>query len=991
MNFPEKSPSLAPRAVLAALILLCLGAGPGRAQNAQSSGAPAAGSELNAVPKPEPSMYAQPLPEDRGAAQLEQTLKQLGTTASVLYIVPHPDDEDGALLTYLTRGLGARVTLLTFTRGEGGQNAMSAEMYDAMGLIRTEELLKADEYYGVSQLWGTEVDFGFSKTQQESFAKWGHDRVLYDAVLAVRKVRPQIVVSTFVGGVSDGHGQHQVAGEIEQEVFKAAGDPNVFPDQLKDGLQPWQPLAVYSRVPFAPITPRGIFDYATGKWAPARFKNYITGEWIDGPLSADVTIPVGAWDPTLGLTYAQIARQGWGEQKSQNGGASPALDEPDSGQYHLWAVAPAVARQDADAGDASLFRNSRVGIDVTVEGLARLAGDRPPEWLTGGLRQIETGVDAVAGDCRNQSGAGGAHKLVPAYRAALALYARVGQSNGLSAKAKSDLEFELAQKIGEFQTAFKDLLGLDLIAFRTRGESSDRFHGATADETPRAVTPGQAFQVRVHVAGALPVTGHLPPAGQGIYQPARSESPIKVMSGVRLDRIWLESHDGPSWSVTQASQSLTGEPAHPFGAGAAADQVFAVTVPEAAAPTEPYFTRPNTEQPYYDLSNPAFRERSFVPWPLDAWAEFTFDGVPIRLGGVVQTLQRVTGAGGVYEPLVVTPAIGVTVDPAARILPLDGSPLPVSVTVQTEAAAEGTVTLKLPEGWTAQPGEARFTTRGAGATQPLVFSVTPANAGFGAYSIQAVAESGGRSYANGWHNVSYPGLLPYNQYKPAVLKTRKVDVKVAPGLRIGYVMGTGDTVPEAIGQLGIPVHLLSAEDLAAGDLSQWNTIVVGIRAYSTRQDLVAAQPRLNQYVRGGGTLVVQYQSGTFPAPLPLAMKGNPERVVDEEAPVKLLDPSNALLSWPNRITTADFDGWLEERGHSFLDSWDPGYTALTETADPGQDPQRGGLLVAHPGKGTYIYVAYALYRQLPELVPGAYRILANLIGAGHQPGETQSR
>ena len=189
-------------------------------------------SELAEVPLPEPSANALPLPEDRGAADLEQTLKRLKTTASVLMIVPHPDDEDGALLTYLTRGLGVRATLLTFTRGEGGQNAMSAESYDALGLIRTSELLKADEYYGAQQLWGTEADFGFSKTQEESFAKWGHERVLYDAVLAIRMVRPQVLVSTFVGGPTDGHGQHQVAGEIMQEAFKAAGDPKVFPEQL---------------------------------------------------------------------------------------------------------------------------------------------------------------------------------------------------------------------------------------------------------------------------------------------------------------------------------------------------------------------------------------------------------------------------------------------------------------------------------------------------------------------------------------------------------------------------------------------------------------------------------------------------------------------------------------------------------------------------------------------------------------------------------------
>ena len=247
--------------------------------NAQQT-PPAAPSRFE-LPPAEPSEIPLPLPEDRGQADLEQTLKRLSTTASVFYIVAHPDDEDGALLTWLSRGMGARVTLFTLTRGEGGQNAMTGDTYDALGLIRTNELLKANEYIGAKQLWGTEADFGFSKTQAESFAQWGHDRVLYDAVLAVRQTRPQIIVATFVGGVSDGHGQHQVSGEIAQEAFKAAGDPKVFPEQLKDGLQPWQPLAVYSRAPFARITSQGIFDYATGKWAPAHFHNYITGEWTD--------------------------------------------------------------------------------------------------------------------------------------------------------------------------------------------------------------------------------------------------------------------------------------------------------------------------------------------------------------------------------------------------------------------------------------------------------------------------------------------------------------------------------------------------------------------------------------------------------------------------------------------------------------------------------------------------------------------------------------
>jgi hypothetical protein len=466
------------------------------------------------------------------------------------------------------------------------------------------------------------------------------------------------------------------------------------------------------------------------------------------------------------------------------------------------------------------------------------------------------------------------------------------------------------------------------------------------------VTPGEEFSVRVHLAEAL--------------------------SDVRQSRVWLQSNDGAPWKIEDASGAKD--------AGApVSDRIFHVRAAENAAPTEPYFTRPTTEQPYYDISNEAWRERSFAPYPLAAWAEFSFAGVPIRIGQVVQTLARVSGVGGVYEPLVVTPEIGVRVEPEARILPLEGSALPVKLTVHSQRAAEGTVELKLPEGWRSDPAQQEFHLGSAGDTEPLAFSVTPAgDVKTRAYAIEAVAHAGGKSYSMGWQSIGYPGLRPYNQYKAAELRTRKVDVKVAPGLRVGYVMGTGDMVPQAIEALGVTPHLISAQELASGDLKQWNTIVIGIRAYTARPELVAAEPRLEEFVERGGTLVVEYQSSTFPAPLPVTLGRMPERVVDEQAPVKLLDPANPLLEWPNKITEADFSGWFEERGHGFPDSWDAGYTSLTETADPGQDPQRGGLLIAHRGKGTYIYVAYALYRQLPELVPGAYRLLANLLSAGRE-------
>lgn len=915
----------------------------------------------SAIAPSEPTSVALPLPEDRGQNSLEQTVRRLRTTASVMMIVAHPDDEDGALLTYVSRHLGARATLYTLTRGEGGQNVMSGDVYDALGVIRTNELLKADQYYGAKQLWGTEADFGFSKTQEEAFARWGHNRVLYDAVLAVRRERPQVIVATFVGAVSDGHGQHQVSGEIAQEVFKAAGDSKVFPEQLKDGLEPWQPLAVYSMVPFAPINDKGMmFDYATGKWAPAQFRNYITGEVMKGALSTDATMPVGNRDPLLGRSYSQIAREGWGEQKSQNGGANPTLSGPGTSSYHLWAVAPAAqnnAASGAESGD--LFRNRRVNIDTSLPGLVRLAGPNPPSWLVEVLKQIDTGLRDFETARHNKPALESAHTLASIYGQALELRRHLDLDASLSSAAKDSLKFEVDSKVADFQGLLKELLGLNLVAFRT-AESKVQgggFRGSSAEETSESVRPGEEFNVRVHIAAFSPE--------------------------VRLAKTWFEDQTSESWQQGDAL-STAGTPPY-------SDAIFKLKVPDDTPPTQPFFTRPTIEQPYYDISNPAWRNRSLAPWPLSAWAEFSFDGVPIRVGEVVQSLQRITGPGGYYEPLVVTPAIGVSVTPEATILPLDGSPLPVKITVHTQGAAEGTVTLKLPEGWRSEPTEARFRRAAAGDTEPLVFSVTPADHAPGSaaapardseFDVKAIVHSGGQDFESGWRSIGYQGLRPYNMYRDAVLKTRRVNAKLAPGLRIGYVMGPGDMVPDAIEAMGVTPHMISADELSSADLSAWNVILIGIRAYSTRPELAAAQPRLDDFVRRGGTLIVQYQSATFPAPLPLSLGRIPERVVDEQAPVKLLNPTNSLLTFPNRITPADFDGWVEERGHSFMSSWDPAFTPLTETADAGQDPQRGGLLVAQVGEGHFIYVSYALYRQLPELVPGAYRILANLLSAG---------
>src|SRR5258708_8811 len=256
-----------------------------------------------------PIVDARPIPVDRGAAETWQLLKKLHTRASLLMIVAHPDDEDGATLAYEGRGLGARTELMTLDRGEGGANVMSSDLWDALGLVRTEELLQAGRYYGLDgQYFSLMADYGFSKSLKEALDQWGHDRVLAEAVRVVRTVRPLIVCSVFVGGPTDGHGQHATAGLMAQEVFKAAGDPKMFPEQIKEGLLPWTPVKEYARSPFFRTSEKGSYDYATHHWGPVGVQNHITDKWEPGPVAVTVAIPNGAYATFACLTHPHISR-----------------------------------------------------------------------------------------------------------------------------------------------------------------------------------------------------------------------------------------------------------------------------------------------------------------------------------------------------------------------------------------------------------------------------------------------------------------------------------------------------------------------------------------------------------------------------------------------------------------------------------------------------------------------------------------------------------
>jgi len=884
-------------------------------------------------------------------------------------IVAHPDDEDGGMLTYESRGQGVRTAMMTLTRGEGGQNVMSSDADDALGLIRTNELLKADEYYGVDQYWGRVADYGFSKTIEEAFQQWGRDRVLCDTVRAVRLFRPLVVTATFIGGITDGHGQHQVSGEIAQEVFTAASDPNVCSDQIKAGLRPWSPLKVYGRVPNYSIGEKGIFDYATGKWAPVRFYNYVTKEWTTTAPSTNVAVPEGTYDPLLGRTYVQIAREGWAFQKTQYGGGYVVLPAEFNSDYHRYASRVKSPSLNKDDTEQSFFD----GIDTTLPGLASLAHADVP-FLKPGLTAIQQDVDQATAAYDPAAPEKVAPQLRHGYLATQKLIEQI-QASKLAEDDKANIAAELQLKLQQFNTALADALGLkiDALAAAESAVKQATIFAPGVEDTPAAVTPGSEVFVRLHLFNAT-----------ATQQKSVPHLPKTTLTKTTLTRTWIVSRVGAASKIEQTVAPKPG--------ATATDALFHVEIAKNAQGTRPYFSRPSAEQAYYTIDDPRWLNDSFAPYPLEGWAEFDYDGVPIQIGQVVQTVHRDPGIGSVEYPLVIAPGISVGIHPGAGAVPLSSTDFALAASLHSNLSgiADGTLRLDLPAGWTSTPAEAAFHLK-MGEDQQISFQIHPDKLAPQSYEIKAVATARGVAYSDGYRTVGYPGLRPYNYYRPATYRARGVDVRVAPNLNLGYVMGPGDQIPQALEDLGVHPRLLNAQEIASGDLGKYDTIVLGIRAYADRPELAANNSRLLDYVRNGGNLVVQYQTGEYDhnfGPYPYTLGGSPEKVVDETDHVGILDAANPLLTWPNKITSEDFNGWVEERGHSFMQSWDPKYTALTETRDPGQDPQKGGLLIAHYGKGTYIYIAYALYRQTPEAVPGAYRLLANLIGANSQPSKT---
>ncbi|MFZ0479962.1 MAG: PIG-L family deacetylase [Terriglobales bacterium] len=898
--------------------------------------------------------YYDPLPQDTGEKGLELTLRKLHTTGRLMQVDAHPDDEDGGMLTLEARGQGVDTLLMTLTRGEGGQNKLGSSLFDALGVLRTLEVLAADRYYGVEQRFSRVADFGYSKTPEETFQKWqGHDIALADIVRVIRTFRPDILIARFSGTERDGHGHHQASAIMTREAFRAAADPKRFPEQIAEGLQPWQPKKLYLG---------NVCSFGAQTCDAANYT---------------VKLNTGKEDSLLGMSYVQFALKGLSHQESQ--GLSN-ITVPAGDRFTFYKLVDSVIDSPKDGGSKDKDGHEHDffdGIDTTLPGLASRLGDEEKKvpWLRAELQSIAEEIQHAA-EKTNSDPAAAAEPLAKTVERLDAAINRLKTST-LTAANKDDLLVSLQAKQQEAQRAANIALGVRFEATVGSVNGAEKtalpFHNALT-----VVSPGQTFQVMARLHN-----------GSNRW--------------LNVDGADLEG--GQDWIQKSDAGQMTVAPGKDYFAN------FALKVPADAASTRPYWHRNNPETDALNtIDDERYQTLPLPPPPLRVRIKYQVverdkphspapDVIRNRRGENEVTDQQISAtvfvpfieeSGSRYKtPLAVAPAFSLTLQPGEHILPVrDGKKITVKVGVSSNlsGAPNGTLQLDLPPGWKSEPEQFSVTLPKRGDRQDFSFNLFPGSLQEGRVEIRAVLDAGGRRYNEGYSLVTREDIGAAYYYQPAAQRVSIVDVTVPKNLKLGYIMGAGDDIPTVLEQLGINVTVIPADKLATEDLSQYQTIVLGIRAYDTQKDVIANNKRLLDFVDAGGRLVVQYNtlgaaSGDFNkgnfTPYPATLSR--DRVSVEEAQVTILDPSNQIFHYPNEITAKDFDGWVQERGLYFMSQWDPQFTPLLESHDPGEPERKGGLLVAHYGKGTYIYTGYAFFRQLPAGVPGAVRLFVNLV------------
>jgi len=818
---------------------------------------------------------AQRPPAQPHAAEILHRMQKLNVLGSVLYIVAHPDDENTRLIAWLANGKKVRTGNLSLTRGDGGQNLIGPELGDALGIIRTQELLEARRIDGGEQFFTRAVDFGYSKTAEESFEKWGKQEVLSDVVRVIRMFRPDIIISRFSTEPGTTHGHHTASAILAHEAFDLAGDLKAFPEHLEQGLEVWQP--------------RRLFFNGSSWWRrdlSEVAKN--DPDWF--------TVDVGGYDPLLGLSYTEIAGRSRSMHKSQGFGAAETRGE--SLEYLK-----------LEKGDRPKGKDIFEGIDMTW--------GRVKE-----LREVQKLVDKMVRDYD-----------VTAPHKSLALLEEIDKVLYMKGwHYTGDTSTISSSKWASYMSS-RILTPLVHAVIGYAGEVlAERHHFSIGDSIDLNIVSLIRSSVSMSKSYYYDRPGQVL-SGAYITPLAQSISSRTILAEGRIDQpYWLESpHDG----------------------------LHAVEAQHVGRPSlDPEVQIGLSVQAETGLKRSHSQRTSIM----HKWVD--------RVAG-----ERI-------RPVYITPVASVI--PKTDVLIARGGPQ--TITVEVEALTDsltGQLNVTLPEGWATSKDLKLVDIAKRNERQSFTYQLIPMDhAKGGAVKFEFTGPKGTADRT--LHEIDYPHIMPQVYYTPAEVKLVPLDVTTT-AKRVGYIKGAGDEVPKAIEQLGATMDFIEPATATLESISKYDAIVVGIRAYNNNQGMKRFNPVLMKYAENGGTVVAQYTTRTNDMVLPDSLIGpypfklTRGRVTVEEAPPVFLDPKHPLLNTPNKITAADFEGWVQERGLYFAGGFEKHYTPLIAWNDPGEEPLNGALIVADHGKGRFIYTGISFFRQLPAGVGGAYRLWGNLI------------
>lgn len=805
----------------------------------------------------------------RTAAELQLALRKLNVLGSVLYVAAHPDDENTAFLAWAANERLYRAGYLSVTRGDGGQNLIGDEKGELLGVIRTQELLAARRIDRAEQMFTRAIDFGYSKTPDETMTIWGPD-ALADVVWAIRRFRPDVIVTRFPPTGEGGHGHHTASAILAEQAFAIAADPAKYPEQLA-GIGAFAPTRIFwNRFSFGrPIDPN------------------------DPAVAKSLRVDLGAYNEQLGRAYTEIAAESRSEHKSQGFGSAERRGT--------------ILNYFDHRGGAPAEKDLFEGIDTSW---SRIPGGE----ATGAI--LKQAADAFDPD----NPAASLPLLLNAWEALTQLAANAGGRPSPW----------IAVKQNELLEVIRDCAGIAIDV-------------AAADS---AVVPGGEIPVSVTVVN-------------------RSDYPFRLVMVGSLEANPSKAPGVPLENNKPVKTDIT------------------LKVPDTRDLSQPYWLRNPPKKGVYTVE-----ERRLIGVPENPPSlpiHVTLDEPGMRnLIFTVPATFRWTDpvAGEKTRSVDIVPEVTANLGSGVYIFP-EAKARPVTVWLRSFGATAATARLIVPEGWKVEPASTNVKFNGKGDEARATFTVTPPVAESTSHVIAEVELPGGKKLALGLTNIDYPHIPAQRVFGDSAAKLVRADIK-RRGNRVGYIMGSGDDVPNILRQVGYEVTLLTDADLDRGDFAQYDAVVAGIRAYNTRKRLRLAHDKLMQYVANGGTVVVQYNTTgdlVVEAPGPFPFKISRDRVTVEDAPVTLLAPEHPLLTTPNKIAAADFNDWVQERGLYFAGEWDPKYTPVLATNDPGEPTKPGGQLFARHGKGAFVYTSYAWWRQLPAGVAGAIKAFVNLVSA----------